>query len=503
MSGSLARFLLMMILSALAQFTSLAHADDDQALEPTPLAPSPEISTSQEIGGLRLPSASRSAEGISASQYQALELRDPTPRVLTLDLTREANDIWDRIRRGFGMTDLDTDLVAEQQAFYLNRPGFLKKVFERGGRYLYYIVAELERRGLPTELALLPMVESSYNPMAYSRAKASGLWQFIPSTGRNYNLVQDKWVDERRDVVASTNAALDYLQTIYEMHGDWHLALASYNWGEGAVARAVQRNQNEGLPTDYTSLRMPEETRNYVPKLQALKNIVARPELFHFELPYVPNTQHFVRIETPGGIDLATAAKYAEMPLDEFMALNPSHNRPAIAQAERLVIPVDRAERFQLRLAEHEASGKKWRTHELQRGETLASVARNAGLSLGELQQINGLDARSRVSAGYTLLVPEGVEAAGALAAARLIPRAMATDRSTLPPPAPEKPAKGGAKGASTKKPGKAETSKHSTAHAANGKAASTAKSGSHAAAAPKAAKGGKQSPQPQKKTKH
>ena len=136
MSGSLARFLLMMILSALAQFTALAHADDDQALEPTPVAPSPEVSPSQEIGGLRLPSASRSAEGISASPYQVQELRDPTPRVLTLDLTREANDIWDRIRRGFGMTDLDTDLVAEQQAFYLNRPGFLKKVFERGGRYL-------------------------------------------------------------------------------------------------------------------------------------------------------------------------------------------------------------------------------------------------------------------------------------------------------------------------------------------------------------------------------
>ena len=143
-----------------------------------------------------------------------------TARVLTLDLTRDANDIWDRIRRGFGMPDLDSQRVMDQQSFYLNRPRFLKQVFERGGRYLYYIVDELERRGMPTELALLPMVESSYNPMAYSRAHASGLWQFIPSTGKHYNLTQDHWVDERRDVIASTNAALDYLQRIYEMHGD-------------------------------------------------------------------------------------------------------------------------------------------------------------------------------------------------------------------------------------------------------------------------------------------
>ncbi len=230
-------------------------------------------------------------------------------RVLTLDLTRDANDIWDRIRRGFGMPDLDSERVMDQQGFYLNRPRFLKQVFERGGRYLYYIVDELERRGMPTEIALLPMVESSYNPMAYSRAHASGLWQFIPSTGKHYNLTQDPWVDERRDVIASTNAALDYLQRIYEMHGDWHLALASYNWGEGAVQRALKRNAEDGLPLEYKHLRMPDETRNYVPKLQAIKNIVSEPELFHFELPYVANELHFVSVEAPVGVDLATAAK--------------------------------------------------------------------------------------------------------------------------------------------------------------------------------------------------
>jgi membrane-bound lytic murein transglycosylase D len=378
----------------------------------------------QAPGEVRLKSPDNVIQnGLGRAIGQVGELYDNTPRVLTLDLTRDANDIWDRIRRGFGMPDLDSELVAEQQLFYLNRPAFLKKVFERGGRYLWHIVDELERRGMPTELALLPMVESSYNPMAYSRSHASGLWQFIPSTGRSYNLTQDSWVDERRDVIASTAAALDYLQTIYDMHGDWQLALASYNWGENAVGRAIQRNQSEGLPTDYSHLRMPDETRNYVPKLQALKNIVAQPELFHIELPYVPNSRHFVTIDTPAGIDLATAARLAEMPLDEFIALNPSHNRAAITGGSSLVVPVDRAEKFQLRLAEQLREGKRWRTHELQHGETLASVARAFGLSAADLSQLNGLNPASRIGPGYSLLVPDGVDPAGALDAARLVPR--------------------------------------------------------------------------------
>ncbi len=361
----------------------------------------------------------------SAVVPQALASEEPTTpaRVLTLDLTRDANDIWDRIRRGFGMPDLDSELVAEQQLFYLNRPSFLKQVFTRGGRYLYYIVDELERRGMPTEIALLPMVESSYNPLAYSRAHASGLWQFIPSTGKTYNLTQDKWVDERRDVIASTNAALDYLQTIYQMHGDWHLALASYNWGEGSVGRAVQRNLGAGLPTEYSALRMPEETRNYVPKLQALKNIVAQPELFHLELPYVPNEVHFVTVTSPVGIDLATAAKLADLPLEEFLALNPGFNRPVVTTPNQtLVIPADRAARFETAAAELALAGQGWRTYTLTAGEKLDAVARRHNLSVAQLQQVNGLSARSKIGPGYTLLVPDGVDPSGALQATRLLP---------------------------------------------------------------------------------
>lgn len=353
----------------------------------------------------------------------------PPKRVLTLDLTRDANDIWDRIRRGFGMSDLDSERVSEQQAFYINRPAFLKQVFARGGRYLYYIVDELERRGMPTELALLPMVESSYNPLAYSRSHASGLWQFIPSTGKYYNLTQDSWVDERRDVIASTNAALDYLQKIYEMHGDWHLALASYNWGEGAVQRALKRNADEGLPGEYSHLRMPEETRNYVPKLQAIKNIVSEPELFHFELPYVANEMHFVAVDAPIGVDLATAAELSDMPVDEFLALNPGFNRPVTTMAgQSFIVPTDRARRLREGLEELERSGKVWRLHTVERGEQLSEIAAEHGLTVSELRQINGL-AGNTSGAGQTLLVPAGSDPEGALELSSMLPFAGAATR--------------------------------------------------------------------------
>lgn len=252
------------------------------------------------------------------------------PPLKPIDLTLQADDLWQRIRHGFAMPDLVSDLVTDRQAYYLERPEYLIRMVERSRRYLHHIVEELERRGMPTELALLPMVESAFNPMALSSARASGLWQFIPSTGKNYNLSQNWWYDQRRDVVASTNAALDYLQTIYEMHGDWHLALASYNWGEGAVARAIERNRQAGLPTDYKSLSMPTETRYYVPKLQALKNIIAQPHLFGVSLPTIPNQPYFASVTKPAGIDLALAARLADTPLDEFRALNPAFNRPVM-----------------------------------------------------------------------------------------------------------------------------------------------------------------------------
>lgn len=353
---------------------------------------------------------------------EVVELPAPPKRISTVDLTRPADEIWERIRRGFTMPDLDSALVVEHQLFYLNRPGFLKRVLERGGRYLYHIVDELEARSLPTELALLPMIESAYNPLALSPSNASGLWQFIPSTGRNFNLTQNKWVDERRDITASTSAALDYLETIYHLQGDWHLALASYNWGEGAVGRALQRNEIEGLPAEYSHLRMPEQTRNYIPKLQALKNIIANPELFGLTLPYLPNEPYFETVEVPSGLDLATAARLAEVPLDELIALNPGFNSPIIFEKGReLAIPVANVARFRNNLAARPRDAGKWQTYQLKRGEKLETLAARLKVPVQALREINGLSAKSKTTPGQSLIIPNGNDYKGVAEAARLL----------------------------------------------------------------------------------
>ncbi len=341
----------------------------------------------------------------------AQELPEELPRLRTIDLTIPPDDLLQRIRNGFSMPDLTSPLVADRQAWYLNRPATLKTVLNRSRRYLFYIVGELEKRGMPTELALLPIVESSYNPMAYSPARASGIWQFIPSTGKNYRLQQNWWQDQRRDIVASTGAALDYLQTIYEMQGDWHLALASYNWGEGAVARAVAKNQAKHLPTDYAHLTMPAETRYYVPKLQAIKNIIARPELFGIQLDPIPNQAYFESVDTTSDIDVSLAAKLAETPLDEFLALNPSYNRPVMPadKGGPILLPADKVQTFLTNLQLHEEQDKplsNWRSYTLRKGERLDKVAARFNLSVARLKQINGITGRTRVGPGTALLVP-------------------------------------------------------------------------------------------------
>lgn len=368
---------------------------------------------------------------VAPAAAPAVEIHDDLPPLPTIDLTASPDDLFQRMRNGFGMPDLHSPLVAEKQAWYLNRPELLKRIFERSRKYLYHIVVELEKRGMPTELALLPIVESSFNPLAYSRARALGIWQFIPSTGKNYKLRQNWWLDERRDIIASTSAALDYLQNIYEMHGDWHLALASYNWGERAVARAIAKNQALGLPTDYEHLSMPAETRYYVPKLQALKNIVAQPELFGFQLDPIPNKPYFGTVDMDVDVDIATVAKLAETPLSEFVALNPSYQRPVIPGESRspLVIPYDKMQVFQDNLARYEAEDKplsNWQTYQLKRGEKLESVAARFHLSLARLKQLNGITPRTKVGPGQRLLIPTPGHGANPELLASVLPKTPA-----------------------------------------------------------------------------
>ena len=399
------RFIAAIVLTALSSGCALTPVQTDVSGAHKPAVHLPSVPATTTIAD---PVAVRPLPTQALPSPSAREVRDSLRAIPTIDLTAVPPDLWDRIRNGFSMPNISTPLVQDRQIWYASQPSYVKRMVERSKRYLYYIVEELEKRGMPTELALLPMVESAFNPMAYSRSHASGLWQFIPSTGKSYNLQQNSWYDGRRDIVASTSAALDYLQFLYEMHGDWHLALASYNWGENAVARAIEKNKAKGLPTDYLSLSMPTETRYYVPKLQALKNIVANPHAFGVDLEPVPNTPYFVTVQKTQDIDVHLAAKLADMPLSEFLALNPAHNRPIIVAngTPGLVLPADKAKIFLANLEEHGQPLVSWQTYAFKRGDKLEHIATKYGISLAQLKQVNGIDRRAKVGPGYQLLLP-------------------------------------------------------------------------------------------------
>ena len=318
------------------------------------------------------------------------------------------NDLWPRIRKGFGMRDLDNALVREWEQWYSSRPDYVARMVERSRRVLFHVVEEVERRKMPLEVALLPMIESAYNPEAYSRAHASGMWQFIPSTGRLYGLRQNFWYDGRRDIVAATGAALDYLEKLHGMFGDWELALASYNWGEGAVSRAIARNQAKGLPGDYESLAMPAETRNYLPKLQAVKNIVANPARFGLQLAEIPNEPYFATVTTRHHIDVKVAAALADISIEEFRFLNPAHNKPVINAnaAETIVLPRDKVATFRANLESHDKPLASWQAYTVKPGEKTDSIAARHGISVAELKQVNGMSAGANLKTGQALLVP-------------------------------------------------------------------------------------------------
>jgi membrane-bound lytic murein transglycosylase D len=317
-------------------------------------------------------------------------------------------DIWDRIRRGFAMPDLDSDLVRERELWYSSRPDYIARMTERGSKYLFYIVEELERRNMPSELALLPFIESAFNPQAVSSAKAAGMWQFMPATGRTFDLKQNMFRDDRRDVLASTRAALDYLQKLYGMFGDWHLALAAYNWGEGSVQRAINKANKAGLGTGYPDLSMPMETRLYVPKLQAVKNIVTNPENFRVTLPDIENHPYFQTVDIRRDIDVALAAKFAEVSLDDFRALNPSATKPVLLASgtPQILLPWDNAERFQNNLETY-TGGRlaNWTAWIAPTTMKPAEAAKRVGMSEADLRTVNQIPSQMLIRAGSTLLV--------------------------------------------------------------------------------------------------
>jgi len=320
------------------------------------------------------------------------------------------DDLFERMRAGFALDEVSEPAIDTQLAWFKNNPDYLERVFQRGQRYMYHIITEVERRGMPTEFALLPVVESAYEPFAYSVSRAAGLWQFIPGTGVRYGLKQTWWYDGRRDVVESTRAALDYLQALHdEFNGDWLLAIAAYNVGEAGVERAIAYNASVGRPTDFWHLNLPAETRAYVPKLLAMKRLMAEPERYGLEFAPIPNEPYFAVIETESQIDLKIAAQLAGTGYDDLVALNPGYNRWATDPAgpHRMLVPIDNADAFESALKTLAPEDRvRYTEHEVGRKETLAMIAKRYGTSAAVLAKVNDLPG-GRVSAGQSLKIPE------------------------------------------------------------------------------------------------
>jgi len=264
------------------------------------------------------------------------------------------NNLWNRIPRGYKLSAIDNYQIQKEIRKFVSNPSYFWNISTKARPYLYHIVAEVERRGIPLEIALLPAIESAFKPTALSHKSAAGLWQFIPATGRDYGLVQNRWYDGRRDITKSTKAALTYLQYLHDLFGDdWALALAAYNYGEGNVRKAIRRNRARGKPTDFWSLKLPRETRQYVPKLLALARIVANPQRYGVRLQPIANQRYFKQVNINRPIDLSLAAQLASMPLSEFKLLNPGYRRDTTAPRGPyyLTLPVNKVAQFRQRLA--------------------------------------------------------------------------------------------------------------------------------------------------------
>ncbi|MFK3684908.1 transglycosylase SLT domain-containing protein [Pseudomonas sp. NPDC088890] len=370
------------------------------------------------------------SESVRAHNYQARIKHKPAP-LMVKPKEQAPQDVWERMRQGFALQDsIDVNPRIEQQRlWFASNPRFVETAGERGSLYLHYIVERLEERDMPLELALLPAIESAYNPMAYSRAHAAGMWQFIPSTGRHFNLRQTNFYDGRRDITASTNAALEYLTRLHDMfNGDWLLALAAYNAGEGTVSRAIERNEKLGLPTDYWNLPLPQETRDYVPKLLALSQVVSTPESYGVNLNPIANEPYFEAVAINDRLDLSKVAALANMDEDELIQLNPAFKkRMTVDGPKQLLVPTAKAQLLSASLsnlnpeqlvslqprkavfeaAVAEAKAPAARSYRVKRGDNLGSIAKANRVSVKDIQRWNRLSG-NRLKAGQVLALRGG-----------------------------------------------------------------------------------------------
>ena len=404
-----------------------------------------------------------------------------------------SDNLWIRIRDGFQMEPLNTPLEIEQVRWLSARPDYVNRSMTRSSRYLFYIVQEVNARNMPTEIALLPFVESAFVTHAKSSAKAMGLWQFMPATGKDFRLTQNVFRDERRDVLQSTDAALDYLQRLYNQFGSWELALAAYNWGAGNIAKAQKRNLAAGLPTNYESLTMPKETRNYVPKLMAYRQIVLDPKSYGIVLPELENHPYFVALDVDNDIDVALVIKLAEIPEEEFYNLNPSFNKPVILSNanQQILLPFTHAEIFQSNLKAYSKPLSTWTAVKIAKTESVDQAAKTLGVDVDALRSVNGIPKGMRIKAGSTVLIPKTSSRAGDVSTAMAENASLSLEKPAPPAQKCAKSSKSGqnTKCASTKAKGNSSAKNAASQH----KSASTglAKSAKNSSSASSSSKGG------------
>ncbi len=338
-------------------------------------------------------------------QFESDKPADAKPDVVASN----DSDIWARLRKGFTMEPLDSPQVDKEIQWFVNNPEYMQRMMDRARLYLYYIADEVEKRGMPMEIALLPAIESAYKPHAYSRARAVGLWQFMPRTGKLYGLKANWWYDGRRDVQASTQAALDYLEKLYnDFDGDWHLALAAYNAGEGKIGRMMKYNERKGKPTDYQYLKLKRETQHYVPKLMAMVAIVANPDKYGVKLASIPDEPYFARVDTGSQIDLGVVAKLVDMPVDDLHDINPGYTRWATDPngPHQLLVPADKKDALIAGLSNlPEDERVQWLHHVVKRGDNLHEIARRYGVTVPVVRTANNLRS-NLLRSGQDLLIP-------------------------------------------------------------------------------------------------
>lgn len=332
-------------------------------------------------------------------------------------IQEKPEDIWNIVNKGYRIPDPKKKwakkVVKKYERWYSEHPVYTYRMFERTKRYIYYVVQEVKKRNMPMEIALLPIIESAYNPIARSNMKAVGLWQFIPSTGKNYGLQQDWWKDERSNVILSTNASLNYLEKLYNQFGTWELALAAYNAGEGKVGREIKRNKRRKRATDYYTISLPRETDEYVSKLIAMKHIIQNPQKYNVEVPYIPNAPYFAEVTLTEQMDIDLILKLADISSEEFELLNAHHKRPLIpkeSQPTTILLPQHKVEMYNKNLMAHNESLSNWVLYKPKRKESIMKVAKKFDINLSTFKRINSLNGRVTFRKNSTVLIPKSSE---------------------------------------------------------------------------------------------